>query len=181
MLMYAIALTMKGKAKTGLSELRARFGTDMNYSIEPHVTLTYPFTPKADISIIQNKLSEVAAQTKPFTLELNGIRYWEGRNNVAYAAVQNQLPVYNLHAAIVAALQGLISGNTTFDLEHFTAHSTINEHIPGEALAALKQELSAYQPQYRVNITSFTLFAAEPKEKGEIWKPVRIFRFPKSV
>ena len=138
MLKYAIALTMKGKAKTGLTELRARFGTDMNYSIEPHVTLTYPFKLITDISVIENKLSEVAAQTKPFVLILNGIRYWEGRNNVAYVAVQNQLPVYNLHAAIVTALQRLISGNTTFDLQHFTAHSTINEHIPAEALADLK-------------------------------------------
>ena len=56
MLMYAIALTMKGKAKIELTELRARFGTNMNYSIAPHVTLTYPFTPKTDIRIIQNKL-----------------------------------------------------------------------------------------------------------------------------
>ena len=181
MLKYAIALTMKGKAKTGLTELRTRFGTDMKYSIEPHVTLTYPFTPKVDISVIENKLSEAAAQTKPFTLELNGIRYWEGRNNVAYVAVQNQLPVYNLHAAIVAALQGLIEGDTTFDLQHFTAHSTINEDIPGNALSAVKQELSAHQPQYRVRITSFTLFGAESNEKLELWKPVRVFRFPKSV
>jgi 2'-5' RNA ligase len=138
MLMYAIALTMKGKAKTGLTELRTRFGTDMNYSIEPHVTLTYPFTTKVDISIIQNKLREVAAHTVPFVLILNGIRYWEGRNNVAYVAVQNQLPVYNLHAAIVTALHGLILGDTTFALQHFTAHSTINEHIPEEGLTALK-------------------------------------------
>lgn len=179
-MMYAIALTMKGKAKTGLTELRARFGTSMNYSIEPHVTVKMPFTLKTDISVIERKLREVAAKTMPFTLMLNGIRYWEGRNNVAYVAVQNQLPVYNLHAAIVNALHGLIEGDTTFNLQNFTAHSTINEGIPAEALAALKQELSAYQPQYRVRITSFTLFGAEPNEKLKKWEPVGIFRFPKS-
>ena len=99
---------------------------------------------------------------------------------MAYVAVRNQLPVYNLHATIIHALEGLISGDNTFILQNFTAHLTINEHAPGETLAALKKELSTCKPEYRVRITSFTLFAAEANEKPEIWKPVRIFRFPKS-
>jgi 2'-5' RNA ligase len=180
MLIYAIALTMKGKAKKELTELRARFGTNMNYSIEPHVTITYPFTPKTDVRIIQNKLSEIATQTRPFILLLNGIRYWEGKNNVAYIAVQNQLLVYNLHATIIYALEGLISGDTSFNLQNFIAHLTINEHAPGESLAVLKKELIMYRPKYRVNINSFTLFATETNDKPEIWEPVRIFRFSKT-
>ena len=180
MLIYAIALTMKGKAKKELTELRSRFGTNMNYSIEPHVTITYPFTPKTDISNIQNKLSEIAAQTKPFTLVLNDIRYWERKNNVAYIAVQNQLPVYNLHATIFHALEGLISGDTSFSLQNYKAHLTINEHAPGEKLDALKKELLAYRLEYRVNINSFALFAAETSEKPEKWVPARVFRFSKT-
>jgi 2'-5' RNA ligase len=177
MMMYAIALTMNGKAKSELTELRARFGTNINYSIEPHVTLSYPFTLKTDINVIENKLSEVAGQTKPFALILDGIRYWEGRNNVAYVAVQNQLSVFNLHVAVTRALQGLITGDTTYNLQNFTAHLTINEQIPGEALPNLKKELSRHEPTYRVKMTSLTLFEAEPNEKRETWKPTRIFRF----
>jgi 2'-5' RNA ligase len=180
MLIYAIALTMKGKAKKELTELRARFGTNMNYSIEPHVTIIFRFTLKTDIRIIQNRLSEIATQTRPFMLVLNGIRYWEGKNNVAYIAVQNQLPVYNLQATIIDALEGLISADTTFNLQNFIAHLTINEHVPGESLSNLKKELSAYHLEYRMNINSFALFAAAPNEKGEEWKPVRIFCFPKT-
>ena len=179
MLIYAIALTIKGEAKKELTELRTRFGTNMNYSIEPHVTIIYPFMLKTDIRNIQKKLRAVATQTQPFTLVLNGIRYWEGRNNTVYIAVQNQLPVYNLHATLKYTLEGLISGDTTFDLQKFTAHLTINENVPYESLPTLKKELSAYHLEYQVNINSFTMFAAETNEKPEIWEPVRIFRFPK--
>jgi len=179
MLIYAIALTMKGNAKKELTELRSRFGTNLNYRIEPHVTIIFRFTPKTDIGIIRSKLSGIAAQTKTFTMILNGIRYWEGKNNVAYVAVQNQLPVYNLYATIIHALEGLIAGDATFNLQNFIAHLTISEHVPGESLAVLKKELAAFKPEYRVNINSFALFAAETNEEPEIWEPVRMFRFPK--
>lgn len=180
MLIYAIALTMKGKAKKELTELRTRFGTNMNYSIEPHVTIMFRFTLKTDIRIIQNRLSEIATQTRPFMLVLNGIRCWEGKNNVAYIAVQNQLLVYNLQAMIIDALEGLIAADTTFNLQNFIAHLTINEHVPNESMSTLKKELLAYHPEYRVNINSFTLFAAETNEKPEKWVPARIFRFSKT-
>ena len=112
-------------------------------------------------------------------MALNGIRYWEGKHNVAYIAVQNQLPVYKLHATISDALEGLISGDTSYSLQNYKAHLTINEHAPGEKLDALKKVLLVYHPEYLVNINSFALFAAETNAKLEKWVPVRIFRFPK--
>ena len=52
-------------------------------------------------------------------------------------------------------------------------------YVSDEALPALKKEFAAYHPEYRVNINSFTLFAAETSEKPEMWELIRIFRFPK--
>ncbi len=178
--MYAVALTMNGKAKTELSELRARFYKYMKYDIEPHVTIMYPFTPVGNISDIHTKLSEIVEHAKPFLLVLNSVRYWEGLNNVAYVAVQNRLPVFNLHVAIIHTLQGLTTGDTTYNLQNFAAHLTITEHIPTEDLPNLKKELSVLEPKYRVRITSFTLFENEPSKKGKTWKPNQIFRFGSS-
>lgn len=177
MLMYAIVLTMTGRVKTELTELRARYATYMKYSIEPHVSIRYPFTLRVDISTIHVKLVEIARQTKPFTLVLNGIRYWEGQNNVAYVAIKNRPPVFNLHVALTHALQGLITGDTTYDLENFIPHLTICEGIPSEILPTLKEELSKYDPNYKVRMTSFVLFQAESNEKSETWKRTRVFRF----
>lgn len=174
--MYTVALTIKGKAKTGLTALHDRFGASMNYSIEPHVTVRFPFTLKTDIGTAEARLEEVAQQTRPFWLVLDGVRYWEGPNNVAYMAVRDRLPVFNLHVAITQALQGLIAGDTTYDLANFAPHLTISEHIPADALPALKKDLAAYEPKYRVRMTSFTLFAAEPNPKWEEWKVARVFR-----
>ncbi len=147
----------------------------MKYSIEPHVTVKYPFTLKTDINTILTKLGKVAVQTKPFTLILDGICYWEGSNNVAYVAVQNKLPVFNLHVAINSALKGLTIGDTSYDLQNFIPHLTISEHIPDDVLPSIKQELINYEPKYRVRMTSFTFFETKPNENLEIWVPNRVF------
>ena len=176
-MMYAVVLTVAGKAKTGLAELRTRFGAHMKYTIEPHVTIKYPFTLRADIGIILNKLNEVAGHAKPFVMVLDGMRYWEGPNNVAYVAVKNRKAVFDLHSAVTLALQGLTAGDTTYDFQNFTPHLTISEHIPNDILPGVKRELSEHEPKYRVKTTSFALFEAEPSDEWETWKPAGVFRF----
>lgn len=178
--MYAVALTMTGKARTELAALRDRFGTSMNYSIEPHVTVKSPFTLTVDINVVEARLEEVARQTKPFWVVFDGVRYWEGANNVAYVAVRDRTPVFNLHVAIAQALRALAEGDTTYDLANFTPHMTIGERIPDSALPAVKAELATFRPRYRLKMSSFTLFAAEPNLTQETWKSARVFRFQPS-
>lgn len=177
MMKYAVVLTTMGRAKTELTRLRTRYGVYMKYSIEPHITVKFPFTLKTDINTFLTELGKMAVQTKPFTLILDGICYWEGSNNVAYVSVQNRLPVFNLHVAINSALKGLTMGDTTYDLQNFIPHLTISEHIPDDALPGIKRELIHYEPKYRVRMTSFTLFETKPNEKLEIWVHNRVFKF----
>jgi 2'-5' RNA ligase len=94
---------------------------------------------KVDINIIRAELEDIAARTRPFTLILDGIRYWEGSNNVAYVAVKNKVPVFNLHVAVTHSLHGLVAGNDIYDLENFMPHLTISENIPGDTLSTIKQ------------------------------------------
>ena len=178
--MYAVVLTLRGKAKTELANLRDRYARYIKYEIEPHITVKYPFRLKSDISTIHAALDQIAGLTRPFALVLDGIRYWEGPNNVAYVTIQNRLPVFNLHMAVTTALRDLTLGISTYDLENFTPHLTISENIPDDELSIVRQELSKYNPKYKVEITSFSLFETESNDGREIWKRTREFRLLKS-
>lgn len=174
---YAVVLTTHGKAKKELSRWREKYAGYMKYTIAPHVTVKFPFTLKADISIIQARLNKIAERTKSFTLILDGVRYWEGQNNVAYVAVKNPRPVYDIHTAIIHDLEGLTAGNNTYDRENFVPHVTLGEYIPADSLPMIKEELSGFHFSYRIKVTSFTMFGSEPNNDWDIWRPVNVFKF----
>ncbi len=175
--MFAVALMVTGKAGAEIAALQARYAGFMKYSIAPHVTVKYPFMLKADITAAEARLEEVARQTRPFWIVLDGVSYWEGANNVAYVAVRDRAPVFSLHVALTQALQGLAAGDATYDSANFTPHATIGVQIPDTFLPTLKQEVSAFQPKHRLKMSSFSLFASEPGPKGETWSAARVFRF----
>jgi 2'-5' RNA ligase len=119
-------------------------------------------------------LEAVAKRTKPFTLVLNGVKYFEGANNVAYVAVKDRRPVIDLHVDIFHSLEGLVKEeyDGRYALEHFTPHVTIGEHIPDDVFPAVKEEFSDYKLYYGSEITSFSLFSGE---MDGMWGPVRVF------
>lgn len=171
---YAVALTFTGEAAKELIRLREKYNRHVSYAIEPHLSLEYPFVPKVDLSIVNEKLKEIARRTRPFTLIVNGIKYFEGTNNVVYVAVGNRRPVIDLHTDIVYSLKGLIKegDKELYKLERFTPHVTIGECIPNEVFLTVKKSLSDYELHHEIEIASFVLFSADKDEK---WKPACVF------
>ena len=177
MIDYAIALTFPSEVSKGLNGLREKYKEYVGYTIEPHLTLAYPFVPTVDISIIKEKLEAVARKTKTFTLVLNGIEYFEEGNNVAYAAVENKQPVIGLHIDVMSSLEGFITEENTdgmYDFERFIPHVTIGAQIPDEVFPTVKKLFLDYELHYEVTISSFTLFSSG---EDAIWKPERVFEF----
>jgi len=166
---YAIVLTFPEEIEKELNVLRDKYNKYVRYSITAHLTLKQPFKLIADLT--------VASRTRPFILELDGVAYFEGTNNVAYIAIRNKRPVMDLHADIVRSLEGLVAGeyeeNEDYELEKFTPHVTIAELIPDEVFPVIKKELSNYNQDYETNIDSFALYS---QEEDAIWKPATIFR-----
>jgi len=171
---YAVVLTFPSEVAKRLSRLREKYNRYVSYTIEPHLTLEYPFVPKADITVVREKVKAVARRTEPFTLVLNGIEYFEGTNNVAYVAVDNKRPVTDLHTDIVHSLKGLIEEGDKegYKLERFTPHVTIGECIPDEVFPTVKKRFSDYELHYGIEIAAFILFSTG--ENG-IWKPDCVF------
>ena len=171
---YAVVLTFADKMREELNQLRKDFVYYVSYTIEPHLTLKQPFVLEVDITTIEECLRAVAARTKPFTLMLGGIEYFEGWNNVAYIAVINKQTVIDLHTDIVLSLKGLVKDmdRVTYELERFTPHVSISELIPDDTFPAIKKKFANYSPSFECEITSFSLFSAD---EDNVWKPYSVF------
>ena len=173
---YAVALTFPGDIAGVFSQLREKYNQYVDYKVEPHITLVYPFRPIADIMAVSGKLAEVSQRVKPFTLAFNSIKYFEGEVNVAYAAIANRQRVADLHTDINNALDGLIKVEDIFerfDGEDFIPHMTISDDIPDEAFSGIKQALAEYKMSHECEITEFVLFSAG---NDGIWKREKVFK-----
>jgi len=145
---YAVALTFPGDIEEVFKKLREKYNKYISYKIIPHITLVYPFTPTLNITVLYEKLEEVARRTKKFIIVLEGIEYFEVKVNVAYIAVRNTRTVKNLHTEIYNSLKGLIKVEAIFedyDHEEFVPHMTISDEIPYDVFPTIKRELKNYK------------------------------------
>jgi 2'-5' RNA ligase len=171
---YSIDLTFSEDIENVLSKMRKDFQQYIDYIIVPHITLVYPFTPVFSMYQIYEQLGKVAKRTGPFEVTLKGIRYFDGENNVVYAAIKNRQPVKKLHADIIKSLDGYIKETTTdgkFNLENYIPHVTIGSHIPDNVFKNIKKRFSRYKLHFEDKITFINLFA---EDKG-IWERTRVF------
>jgi 2'-5' RNA ligase len=171
---YAVFLTFSGKIGQVLGRLRADYQPDIDDAILPHVTLVYSFVPVFSLFKVLEQLDAVAKRTPPFKINLNGIRFFEGSRNVAYAAIENKKDLKALHADIVKSLEGLIKPwhtRSTY-LERFTPHVTIWNRIPPNVFPEVRKRLSRYTLRYQEEITDFSLFVEENDE----WELSRVFK-----
>ena len=174
MTLYAVVLTFSDEHVKELNKLREKYQRYVSYTIVPHLTLKYPFTLIADIAIVNDKLKAVAGKIKPFTLVLNGIEFFEGINNVAYAAIENKRPVIALHAEIVHSLKGLVKeeDEEIYELDRFTPHVTMGESIPEDVFPAIKKMLADYDLHLECQISAFSLYAGT---WDGVWKLESVF------
>jgi 2'-5' RNA ligase len=171
---YAVVLTFSPAIAKILSRLRQEHLQYVDYTIEPHLTLIYPFMPVFSLYRVIEQLEQVARRTKPFGIILNGIKYFENESNVVYAALENKRAVKKLHSDLVISLEGLIKEQHTdgkYNLERFVPHVTIGNKIPDAIFLEIKKKTSRHRLYFEDDITDFTLFA----EKKGTWQRKRVF------
>ncbi|MHB8105556.1 MAG: 2'-5' RNA ligase family protein [Dehalococcoidales bacterium] len=171
---YAIALTFSEKIENMFDRLRTDYQQDIEYTIVPHITLVYPFAPVFTLFQVNEQLEKVAKRTRQFSIILNGIKFFENGNRVAYAALQYTRPVKKLHTDIVKSLDGLIKELRTdekYNPERLIPHVTIGGKIPANKFPGIKKRFSRIKLHYEDDITFFSLFIVE---KGS-WNRTRVF------
>ena len=173
MIQGAVVLTFPEDVRGVLERLRERHNRYVNYSIEPHVTLKYPFAVSCEIGLIKDRLAPVARMTRSFTMVLNGVAFFQDRENVAYVAIEDPGPVVRLHTEVVRSLQGLTGDDEGhYEFEDFIPHATIAAAIPDEVFPAVKRSLSGLEVRHSVAVTSLSLITAG---EDRVWTPTHVF------
>jgi 2'-5' RNA ligase len=171
---FAVALTFPETVESRLIKLCEDYRQYMKYNIVPHMTLVYPFVPVFSLFQIKEQLENVARQTPQFNIVFNGIEYFEGEHNVAYAALENKRAVKKLHTDIIHSLDGLIKEWYTdgmYNLENFIPHVTIADKIPLKIFADIKKRLAGYSLHYEYKVADFGLLEEENHE----WRINQVF------
>jgi 2'-5' RNA ligase len=167
----AVALLFPADVGARIDAIRERFGTPHVREVVPHITLKQPFRPRVQAEVLAARLHLMAETTLPFTMVLDGFDYFEGEQSLAYIALRDPKPVWDLHSQVVRSLQGLTEGGDEYDLDRFVPHATINDSIPRGRLPSFKSELAACTFHAKVAVDSFVLFGNE----GDGWKTVNDF------
>ncbi|HTY81216.1 MAG TPA: 2'-5' RNA ligase family protein [Dehalococcoidales bacterium] len=171
---YAVVITFPENIDTLINKLLANYEEYMRHDIVPHMTLIYPFTPVFSLYRLYEALEKVAKATPPIEITLNRIKYFEGENNVAYAALEHRQTVKKLHIDLMKALEGLIKEraiDSRFILERFMPHVTLASRIPDDIFPELQLKLSRFHLHYTNQITEFSLFS----EVEGAWQRKRAF------
>lgn len=122
------------------------------------------------------ELEAVAAKARPFTVTLEGIRYFQTVNNVAYIAVKNHELVKALMHDIVTAIRQHITGyyaGETYHPDHLIPHMTIGEKIPPHIFPEVKKRYDGLNIHRESQVTNFALAG----ENGGMWEQLRRFKF----
>jgi 2'-5' RNA ligase len=171
---YAISVNFDGDVAQELAKLRAGYREHMTFTAIPHITLVYPFTPAGDIENVVFKLKEVGKRQKPFKVTLEGIKYFETVNNVAYVAVKDREPLETLAVDIIESIREVVQGyyaDKGHDPRHFIPHLTIGEKIPHDKFTELKKKFANHQVRHECKVTDFYLAG----ETGGEWKMLHVF------
>jgi 2'-5' RNA ligase len=172
---YSVALTFPGEMEIVMSRLREAYRPHLHYAFIPHITLVYSFLPSRTITSVIPRLEEVAAQTTPFKLTLEGIRYFQTVNNVAYIAIKDHAAVKTLMDNIVKAIRGEITGyyaGEGYHPDHLIPHMTIGEKIPAHIFPAVKEHLAGFSISEELDVNSFVLAG----ESGNLWETLKTFK-----
>jgi len=156
---YTVVITFPTEIEDELKILRKNYNVHADTEITPHTTLKQPFFLKGTLDAVLHDLWEVAGITNQFSLEFDGLKYFEGENNVVYASFKEKEQVASLHAEIVNALKGMVEEKykEERELDKFIPHATIGERIPDEEFIKVKQELSEYSLSKKFLVDSFEL------------------------
>jgi 2'-5' RNA ligase len=171
---YAIALILSNKTAEKLNKLRTDYQEANNYSVNPHITLVYPFSPVFSLFQVNEQLDKVARRHKQFNVILNHIAFFENGNNVVYAALHNTRTVKSLHIDIFRSLEGLIQEwniEADYNMERYVPHVTIGAKIPDSIFPVVKKQYSTYRIYSEDVINRFVLFS---DDNGN-WERKRVY------
>lgn len=173
---YFIGIKVPTLFETYVEEIRNKYRLREAYKAIPHIedlhiTLIYigPLEENK-VTIIEEKLSIIAALHSKFTLSVDGVSFFGSNSTprVIYLSVENHPELSRLQRDVANSIEEVM--NQPLD-NRFTPHITIAKKWKGVDDFSFKKEK---REPMEVPVDSFSLFAIHPKEKP-MYDAVRSF------
>jgi 2'-5' RNA ligase len=136
-----------------------------------------PIYPRFPISVIEQRLREVAQRTNKFTLQYKGISRFEDSESVLYyIAVENEECVTDLHYSIYASISELIDDQYggKYNLVNFIPHVSIGG-IPKKLKSEVESALAGLTPKFEAELDHYSLCA---ENEDRTWTTLRNYCMP---
>lgn|SRR5699024_2340433 len=168
MMKYGIVIFPSEEIQDEANKLRKRY--DPKYSfIAPHITLKYAFDMDEQLrNQLIKELKNIAAETKPFQIEIEKISSFSPVSNAIYFKIENTDMLTELN-------EKMHSGIFPPEREHaFIPHVTIAQDLPADEYSDIYSSLRMTEVNFTDTIDRFEL--CREGEDG-VWKTVESFRF----
>ena len=133
----------------------------------PHVTLLYPFWPRARFAEAASLLARAAASVTRFTVTLREFRsFAHARSTTIWLAPEPAAPLVGLHGALAAAIPEC--DDTSRFANGFTPHLSVGQGRRGRETAALVEELQRAWTPLPFELTEIALIAREGEGPFEV-------------
>jgi 2'-5' RNA ligase len=161
-----VAITIPAPFGPELQAARGRFGDPAAPLIPPHITLLGPtVVDLADVALVEEHLTRVAARHEPFLVHLRGTGTFRPVSPVVFVQVVDGI------AGCEGLERDVRSGPLAQELRfNYHPHVTVAHEVPDASLDRAFDELVDFDASFEVaTIQSF--------EHGddEVWRPVRDF------
>ncbi|HLS24454.1 MAG TPA: 2'-5' RNA ligase family protein [Beutenbergiaceae bacterium] len=151
---------------SSLARVRTEVGDQAALSIPPHITLVPPAVVNTDdIGTVIGHLTDVAAQTPPFVLELRGTATFRPITQVVFVVVTRGHEQCTMLHQLVN--DGPLRQQMRFP---YHPHVTIAHDVPPDALDDAEQRMADFEATFPV--AHFSLY--EFGDDG-VWRDVRTF------
>lgn len=126
----------------------------------PHITLLYPFWPRAAFGEAEPLLAAACAGRQRFTVTLRTLRaFTHARSTTIWLAPEPSAPLVALHAALVAAIPEC--DDTGRFAAGFTPHLSVGQGRRGRETAALVADLQRGWRPVTFDVAEVALIARE--------------------
>lgn len=178
---YAIIVVPSLEISEKVDAYRKKYARYTDYVIVPHFTIYPPFfiNSNNEKEIIQ-LLKESFRGIEPWTVKLEKIGYFEGKNSVVFFEPNNDSSIF-LKKLLVKATKTLkdkvknVYDDYNFSPEKFKPHMTIAEKIPADIFESVKNELKDLEEKGSFSVSSIFLYGQ--KEKSNLWGKIEEITF----
>ncbi|MFY0405945.1 2'-5' RNA ligase family protein [Solicola sp. PLA-1-18] len=157
MLTIGVAVPVPEPWGEQLRSHRAAFGDPAARTVPTHVTLLPPQQTDGDLDTVYERLSEAAAEHRPYRIHLRGTGTFRPISPVVFVAVAEGISPTELLAKSVRA--GLLKGDLEFP---YHPHVTVAHHLDDEALDRAFDELAEFECTF--DVTAFSLYVHDERD-----------------